>query len=184
MFILIRFPILFLILFFLSGCVPSVTQFIYISLADAPDIEIVERGRFTGDKSFFHEEMPVKYKLSRDTYDVFFLLDQLVAGQVMFVWAVSSQGQNLDIKKIDVPGSCGGFRSFTSRKINSSQISAYVWGIQTKNCVLEDGRYKLDVEQKYRHISFKIFDQETFVAQESIPFNWANNGYYVQYDSL
>lgn len=175
-----------LLLLLLQGCVPYVNQFNYISLVDVPDIQVLEYGKYEPGKTFSHEEMPVKYELPRASYKLYFEIDSYSAGKVLMVWSKSSSDDPLDVRAVDVEGSCGGFRSYRSKNEywNAVRAKYYSWGAKTRNCTSEGSSYQLDVDQKYRVIAFEVLDGGIVLGKEVIPFKWVNNGYYVHSDSL
>lgn len=183
-----RFMLMILIMGMLQGCVPLVAKFNYISLADIPDIKVVQYGKYELGRTFSHDAMPIEYKLLRESYDLYFELDMYGTGGVLVIWARNNEGAPLSIFPRKVQGSCGGVRSFSTRNEKWKSVDArrYSWGTQTKNCIHENKDYRLNVEKRHRVIAFEVRDESgfTILATEELPFEWVSNGYYVYYDAI
>ena len=161
----------------MSGCVPVFGRYYYIALMDAPGLEVTGYGvrKF---ETWFHERMPMSYRLRRQHYEVELEVSaEASAWPRMFVKSQSPDGTPLSINPVDI-GECS---SWWPRMPDGGVPSQFTWYREASMKCNLDG-LRTDDEHVMR---FKIVDEAgNIFGEESLPFDLARNGLWVEYDAI
>lgn len=158
------------------GCVPHYSKYQYISFLD-DEVIPVERGRarISGLKN--HDEMPVKYILSRDDYQLYFETDLESYWPSVFISGIS------DGKEVFLEGEnksqCGGFYSFPYRDRLDGKMPRlrYEWSPPFL-CP------NVDPTSEDKLISVLVFDGKELIGRETLRFKLENSGWVVGSDAI
>lgn len=165
-----------------AGCVPSIDQYYYISLAHHADAQIIQSAKPANAAVYFADSAPSGYEITREGYAV---RVRVAAGDYwpsVLVAATTQQGSELLVKPL-VYGQCGSFEQLGMRyDIDSISAQKYVWSPAFhKNCNVGGNQaYKQD-----QTIKFEVLQPDgEILGSESIDFQLIRNGSYLSSDAL
>ncbi|TQV72495.1 hypothetical protein [Denitrobaculum tricleocarpae] len=157
----------------LTGCAPAFFKYRYVSLNLIEGLEIIEVGRLTDDRLFFHNAMPLAYLLKRDSYDLRFEIDKTRLTGEMRVTIVSRRSENRSLQGDDAASEPGGvafdhYRELPENTLRFASSNEFMFG----------GREEFTAV-------FKVVDDTLgLITKESIEFKLETNGFYVVIDAI
>ena len=170
----------------ICGCAPVFQNYVYISLENTPNIQILEYGKSSVSNLQKHKDMPVEYKLSRETYDIYLQLDTTNnGGPRLFVKVRGTNGkplvlQNNNLSKKLPYERCGLLgEAYPQDKISENELAkVYEWYLDRKGCAVNDRN------QEDRVISFKVAVTDGLIFEEILLFELVQNGFYILNDAI
>ena len=159
----------------MSGCVPTFGRYHYIELVETPGLKVVEHG-VSRYGSFFHEAMPVGYRLQRGPYSVELeVRTGATAVPAMNVGANSTDGFLLLVEPMD-SGKCSSWQ-----KSGRDRILEFNWyGRDDPQCAKELPENKTEYVMR-----FNVIDEAgATLGEERLPFALVRNGLFRMWDAI
>ena len=162
----------------LTGCVPVIADYYYISLAVAEGVEVTATGVADYHKMVFHEPMPTRYLLKRDSYVLEFEVDKNAFQPTVRVTARSLEGDDLRILGVKTHP-CGGWLPIHSK--TRGNVHSFYWATLARkgclpNSISDDASHS---------IVFSVEDAGAEVlGEERIPIAIVRNGSVIVYDAI
>jgi hypothetical protein len=165
-----------------TGCVPNVDDYYYMSLQHHADAKVTGQGKPDNASLFFAEVAPLDYRYTRDNYELRIRASMAEYWPSMFVSAVTPQGEALALQPLPF-GACGSFENLGKRyAIEGIPAQKYVWSPAFHKACSVDGSsgYKPD-----QVMAFEVTQRGGEpVGTESIAFELLRNGSYLSMDGL
>ena len=174
-------------LLLVTACAPVYQSYHYISLAQNPDINILEYGKFDRGHLINHNEMPVRYELARSLYALHFELDLKQPNGYRMVIRLNSRSAppfkviGGVLPTVSPVEECERYSNhmFPHDNIpNDEQALSYTWYLFRSGCAL-------DGDENSKIMSFHVIDERGEIAGEEVLFfRFVRNGGYISYDAI
>ena len=173
-------------LLLISACAPVFYNYYYISFEGYPDIKVLHYGESKVSNLKHHEEMPIKYQLSKESYTVYLDLDLVTnGGPRLFIKAKKKNGSPLDIhgvvtSNIAPSKRCGLFdEPYPQDKVPVNElVKVYNWYLSRNGCSMSDDNTNRMV------VSFEVINDNKVIGKEVLPFKIVHNGFYILNDAI
>ena len=149
-------------------------DFYYLSLAGVEAIEVLEMGVVERDRVFFHDPMPIRYRLSRDAYVIEINRNLDHGSPTIWIKAATPAGANLALEQ-SRDDRCDSWWDFSQ----NSGYYEYSWS-NLRNCL------PVGEEAEERQVIGLVVRNEAgdVIGEESLPFEIVRNGTIVRIDSI
>lgn len=171
----------------LSACVPQVYSYWYMSLENVSGVDILEYGTPDLGWHFFHETMPIRYRIDREKYHLLFEVDRGGHRPNLRVTAISLDGRILRLsgKGGNILPGCMGIayydivRGYLSLDPPEDPLRPYK--LEFNYACKPTGDRPGDAMRMIIRIVSNLGD---VFAEESIPFELKKNGLYMIMDAV
>lgn len=166
-----------------SACGPHIGQYEYISLEDVPEIEVLLHGRTERDDVFLQSKMPIRYRLIRDDYLLYFEVNTEFHSGVLNARAEQSTGEALYIHGEEYPGSCATFHPYYDSELvvmdEEKNAVTFSWGKNFEYC--RERTY----DPHKQVLAFRVEGKDGEVlGNERLVFRLVENGIVVRIDAV
>jgi hypothetical protein len=176
-----RLILVFLVALTLTACGVHISRYQYISLEDVPEIQVLEYGKADRSDIFFQGAMPIRYKLVRDRYDLYFHINTEYHSGILNTKAELATGVPLNIRGEEYPGSCAALYYGENLVVfgEGEKAVTFAWGKNFKYC--HDGTY----DPQKQILAFRVErDDGTVLGKERFLYRRVENGIVFAIDAI
>ena len=166
----------------LSGCMPVLHDYYYMSFENVRDIRVLAYGKSRIHSLMFDEAMPIAYELKRIDYSLFMDVDLESKHPSSFLSGRGLDGQKLRIEEYPGRTPCGGRTRGSSGRAR--------WDGRNDPAIFRFYCHPRNIDfclksKDDRVIRIQIFDREdNLIGAENLPFEFVKNGFYNQPSAL